>query len=85
MKLIWPVELSLRYKIPLRVIALVLITAFMVTASTVFREYDQSRRDLVAHSAGLGRVLADTLTAPMIHDDLWRAYEVIRSPQRPEL
>ena len=82
MKLIRPAELSLRYKIPLRVIALVLITAFIVTASTVFREYDQSRRDLVANSAGLGRVLADTLTVPMIHDDLWRAYEVIRSPQR---
>ena len=82
MKLFQPVELSLRYKIPLRVIALVLITAFVVTASMAFREYDASRRDLVAHSAGLGRVLADTLTTPMMHDDLWRAYEIIRSPQR---
>ncbi len=77
-----PIELSLRYKIPLRVIALVLVTALIVTASMVFREYDESRSDLVAHSAGLGRVLAETLTTPMIHDDLWRAYEVIRSPQR---
>ncbi|MBI3525351.1 MAG: HAMP domain-containing histidine kinase [Betaproteobacteria bacterium] len=74
-------DLSLRYKIPLRVIALVLVTAFCVTASMVFREYDESRRDLVAHAAGLGRVLADTLTAPMVHDDLWRAYEVVRTPQ----
>lgn len=82
MKLARPLELSLRYKIPLRVIALVLITALIVTASMVFREYDESRSDLVAHSAGLGRVLAETLTTPMIHDDLWRAYEVIRSPQR---
>jgi signal transduction histidine kinase len=77
-----PIEISLRYKIPLRVIALVLVTALIVTASMVFREYDESRSDLVAHSAGLGRVLAETLTTPMIHDDLWRAYEVIRSPQR---
>lgn len=75
-------DLSLRYKIPLRVIALVLVTAFFVTASMVFREYDESRRDLVAHGAGLGRVLADTLTTPMIHDDLWRAYEVVRTPQQ---
>lgn len=82
MKLIRPADLSLRYKIPLRVIALVLATAVIVTASMVFREYDESRRDLVAHAAGLGRVLADTLTTPLIHDDLWRAYEVIRSPQR---
>lgn len=82
MKPIRPLELSLRYKIPLRVIALVLVTAVIVTASMVFREYDESRSDLVAHSAGLGRVLAETLTTPMIHDDLWRAYEVIRSPQR---
>ncbi len=77
-----PANISLRYKIPLRVAALVLLTASIVTASMVFREHDESRRDLVAHAAGLGRVLADTLTAPMIHDDLWRAYEVIRSPQR---
>ena len=82
MKLIRPAELSLRYKIPLRVIALVLITAFFVTSPMVFREYDETRRDLVAHSAGLGRVLADSLTSPVIHDDLWRAYEVVQSPQR---
>ena len=82
MKLVRPAELSLRYRIPLRVIALVLITAFIVTASMVFREHDETRRDLVAHAASLGRVLAETLTAPMMHDDLWRAYEVVRSPQR---
>lgn len=82
MKLFRPLEISLRYKIPMRVIGLVLITAFVITTSMAFREYEASRRDLVAHSAGLGRVLADTLTTPMIHDDLWRAYEIIRSPQR---
>lgn len=76
-----PVKLSLRHKIPLRVTALVLITAIVVTASMVFREYEESRSDLLAHSAGLGRVLAETLTTPMIHDDLWRAYEVIHSLQ----
>ena len=84
MKLFRPLEISLRYKIPMRVIGLVLITAFVITTSMAFREYEASRRDLVAHSAGLGRVLADTLTTPMIHDDLWRAYEIIRSPQRHE-
>ena len=82
MKFIRPDDLSLRYKIPLQVIALVLLTAAFVTASMVFREYDESRRDLVSHAAGLGQVLADTLTAPMVHDDLWRAYEVVRTPQR---
>ncbi len=82
MKLTPLADISLRYKIPLRVIILVIVTAFFVTASMVFREHDESRRDLVAHAAGLGRVLADTLTTPLIHDDLWRAYEVVRSPQR---
>lgn len=75
-------DLSLRYKIPLRVIWLVTGTAFIVTASMVIRESDESRRDLVSHAAGLGRALASTLTTPLLHDDLWRAYEVIRSPQR---
>lgn len=82
MKLIRFADISLRYKIPLRVCALVLITAIVVTGTMVLREYDESRRDLVAHAAGLGRVLSDTLTAPMIHDDLWRAFEVIRLPQK---
>lgn len=73
-------DLSFRYKIPLRGSVLVLITALVVTASLIAREYDELRRDLATTSGHLGRVLANTLVAPLVHDDPWRAYEIINSP-----
>lgn len=73
-------DLSLRYKIPIRVTALVTLTALLVTIALIMREYDEMKRGLVAHSASLGRVLARTLVAPLTHDDLWRAFEIINAP-----
>ncbi|BCB27420.1 two-component sensor histidine kinase [Sulfurimicrobium lacus] len=73
-------DLSLRYKIPLRVLMLASITAFLVTASILFRVYDETRNDLLRHAESMGRVLANTLVGPITHDDVWRAYEIINSP-----
>lgn len=73
-------DLSFRYKIPLRGSLLVLVTALAVTGSLIFLEYDELRRDLVARSASMGRLLARTLVTPMAHDDVWRAFEIINSP-----
>jgi signal transduction histidine kinase len=73
-------DLSLRYKIPFRVLMLASITAVLVTASILFRVYDETRNDLLHHAESMGRVLANTLVGPMTHDDVWRAYEIINSP-----
>jgi signal transduction histidine kinase len=73
-------DLSFRYKIPLRGIALALITALLVTASLLKREYDELRQDLVTTSGHLARVLANTVVTPLLHDDVWRAFEIINSP-----
>ncbi|MFZ5462097.1 MAG: ATP-binding protein [Pseudomonadota bacterium] len=73
-------DLSFRYKIPLRGSLLVVITAVLVTGSLMYREYQDLRADLVSTSASLGRVLAKTLVTPLVHDDVWRAYEIINSP-----
>lgn len=73
-------DLSLRYKIPLRGSVLVLLTAFFLTGSLIARQYDDLRADLVANAAGMGRVLAKTLVSPLIHDDVWRAFEIINTP-----
>ncbi len=73
-------DLSFRYKIPLRATLLVLVTAVMLTVANVMREYEQLRTDLFESAESLGRVLAMTLITPMLHDDLWRAYEIISMP-----
>lgn len=78
-------DLSLRYKIPMRVTILVLGTAIAITAALLAREYDEVRQDLLRTAASMGRVLAGNLAGPLAQDDVWRAYEIIRSagPDRP--
>ncbi|NWG30786.1 MAG: HAMP domain-containing histidine kinase [Rhodocyclaceae bacterium] len=83
-------DLSLRWKIPLRVMAAVMGTAIAVTTALVAREYDELRQNLEGHARSLGKVLANTLVAPVLHDDVWRAYEILQSaresnPPSPEL
>ncbi|MFZ5508519.1 MAG: ATP-binding protein [Pseudomonadota bacterium] len=73
-------DLSFRYKIPLRGSLLVVITAVLVTGSLMYREYQDLKADVIATSASLGRALAKTLITPLVHDDVWRAYEIINSP-----
>ena len=73
-------DLSLVYKTPLRISALVVITAVLLTGALVLRERDELRRDLIGHSEGVARVLATTLVEPIVHDDAWRAYEIITAP-----
>lgn len=76
-------DLSLRWKIPLRVMSAVVGTAIAVTAALVAREYDSLRQNLEGHARSLGKVLANTLVAPVLHDDIWRAYEILQSAREP--
>ncbi|HJV24459.1 MAG TPA: HAMP domain-containing sensor histidine kinase [Aromatoleum sp.] len=83
-------DLSLRWKIPLRVMGAVLGTALAVTGALVAREYEEIRQNLEGHARSMGRVLAHTLIMPVLHDDIWRAYEILQSaherdPAAPEL
>ncbi|OOG23863.1 two-component sensor histidine kinase [Thioalkalivibrio denitrificans] len=77
-------NLSFRYKIPLRATVLVLITAVLITGAILAREYDQVRRDLFENAESMGRLLSNTLVTPLLHDDVWRAYEIIDSPFKGE-
>ncbi len=77
--MIRPADLSLRWKIPLRVMGAVVGTAIAVTAALVVREYDEMRQNLEGHAKNLGRVLANTLVTPLLHDDIGRAYDILQS------
>ena len=76
-------DLSLRWKIPLRVVAAVLGTAIAVTVALVARDYEIVRQNLEGHARSMGRVLAHTLVMPVLHDDIWRAYEILQSAHEP--
>jgi len=76
-------DLSLRWKIPLRVLGAVIGTALAVTAALVTREYDGMRQNLEGHAKSLARVMANTLVGPVLHDDIWRAWEILQSARDP--
>ena len=75
-------DLSLRYKIPLRAVGLMLATAAVIAGTLIYRETVALRGALLANAESLGRVIGETLVAPLRHDDLWRAFELINAPFR---
>lgn len=77
-------DISFRYKIPLRATVLVLVTATLLTGSLLLREYRDLRADMLDASARWSAVLSQTLVTPMLHDDLWRAFEIIRAATGPQ-
>lgn len=73
-------DLSYRIKIPLAITSVIVLTELVVTAALVTRAVADSRRDLQASASNLATVLARSLRDPMLRDDLWQAFEVIRTP-----
>lgn len=57
----------------------VLGTALAVTSGLLVKDYEDLRQNLETHAKSLGRVLAKTLVTPLLHDDLWRAFEILQS------
>jgi len=75
-------DLSLKYKVPLRVAALVIVTAVVLTSTLIYRGIDQLRNNLIDNAYKMGHVIANTLVEPMQHDDVWRSLEIINTPFR---
>jgi two-component system NtrC family sensor kinase len=73
-------NLSLRYKIPLRIAALATGTAILLSMTLVYRDSKELRNNLISNADKMGRVVAGTLVEPMLHDDVWRVFEIINTP-----
>ena len=73
-------NLSFRFKLPLWGSFLIVATALAVSGALMFRAYDDLREDLLISSKSLGRTLAKSLFRPLLHDDVWRAFELVRAP-----
>ncbi|MCX8004705.1 MAG: HAMP domain-containing histidine kinase [Burkholderiaceae bacterium] len=73
-------DLSYRIKIPLAITAVIVATELVVAAALVTRAFRDARSDLETSARHLSAVLARSLREPLVRDDLWQAFEVIRTP-----
>jgi len=73
-------DLSYRVKLPLAITAVIVLTELIVTAALVTRAFGDARSDLEASARSLTAVLGRSLRDPMVRDDLWQAFEVVRTP-----
>lgn len=73
-------DLSLRHKIPLWGSALILSATLAIGIVFLARAYEDLRKDVSTSAASLGQTLAQTLFPALLHDDLWRAFEIVRAP-----
>lgn len=73
-------NISYRYKAPLSLSLVILLTAVVVSITLIGRAYQDAKQDLVGNALSLAKVLAATLRPALLHDDLWLAYETIMTP-----
>jgi signal transduction histidine kinase len=77
-------DLSLRYKLPLWGSVLIVASALTLSLSFMGQARDDLKRDMLASSESLGRTLARTLQSALLHDDVWRGFEIVNAPYGSE-
>ncbi|OHC72793.1 MAG: hypothetical protein A3H93_05555 [Rhodocyclales bacterium RIFCSPLOWO2_02_FULL_63_24] len=80
----WLFNLSFRHKIPLWTSFLIGVSIFVVGAALMTRAYDDMKHAVVISADNLAHTLANTVAPTLLHDDVWRAFEIVRSPIRTE-
>ena len=78
----WLFNLSFRHKIPLWTSFLIGFSIFVVGAALMARAYEDMKNAVVISAENLGHTLANTVAPTLLHDDTWRAFEIVRSPIR---
>ena len=73
-------NLSFRYKVPLWGSLLIVATATIISSTLLLRSYGELKNDLLRDAATQGRTMANTLFPAMLHDQVWRAYEIVKAP-----
>jgi signal transduction histidine kinase len=81
----WLFNLSFRHKIPLWTSFLISLSIFVVGAALMTRAYQDMKSAVVISADNLGHTLANTVAPTLLHDDVWRAFEIVRSPLRAEV
>ncbi|MCX8098100.1 MAG: HAMP domain-containing histidine kinase [Casimicrobiaceae bacterium] len=73
-------RLSYRWKLPLALVVAILATEVVVAFLLITRARSDGERDVEAYSANLLRVLAYSLAEPLQRDEVWQAFELVRTP-----
>jgi signal transduction histidine kinase len=73
-------DLSYRYKVPLTLSLVIVITAAVVSAILGWQTYRDLRADLVTGAESLGRTLSRALAPVLLRDEVWQAYEIVVTP-----
>ncbi len=73
-------NLSFRYKVPLWGSLLIVGTAIIISSTLLLRSYGELKNDLLRDAMTQGRTMAATLFSAILHDQVWRAYEIIKAP-----
>ena len=80
----WLFNLSFRHKIPLWTSFLISFSILVVGTALMTRVYEDMKSAVVISAENLGHTLANTVAPTLLHDDVWRAFEIVRSPIRGE-
>jgi signal transduction histidine kinase len=73
-------NLSLRYKLPLWGGLLIVVTALTLSLSFMGQAYDDLKQDVLRSSEDLGLTMSRVLFPLMLHDDVWRSFEMVSLP-----
>lgn len=77
-------DLSFQHKIPLWGGALIILSTLFVSGTLMYQAYHDLKSTLITSAGSLGSTLAQTLIPSLLHDDVWRGYEIVRAPFREQ-
>ena len=80
----WLFNLSFRHKIPLWTSFLISFSILVIATALMARAYEVMKTAVVISADNLGHTIANTIAPTLLHDDVWRAFEIVRSPIRAE-
>jgi len=73
-------NLSYRYKVPLSISLVIVITAAVLSAVLGWQAYRDLRGGLIVGAESLGRTLSRALLPSLLSDEVWSAYETVMAP-----
>lgn len=78
-------NISYRYKVPMNITLVVVLTAAVISLTVLGQAWRDLERDLYQNGQGLARVLAHGVAPALLQEDVWGAYETIRTPMAVDM